>query len=241
MPGGDNLVAAAKLIAIVDPSHRQARRYVHHSTAGLSAGWSRRRRVARNAAVPQRNAASRRGRVTSAAGRNLGELDSSSELRGEGIATKAHDRLALPVAALLLVACALASSAATASSSEAEPISAVAAGGNLLGSCLASPAAPTATTDATIQVTAKTTWGFWLTENARGFAPGEPMLAWLFDPKWEATPSCIASGKATTAGTAHVEAAVWYRATTPGSYKLCLVGVHSGRTACGTVRAAHPK
>ena len=36
MPGRDDLVAAAKLIAIVNPSHRQPRRYVHHSTAGLS-------------------------------------------------------------------------------------------------------------------------------------------------------------------------------------------------------------
>ena len=95
--------------------------------------------------------------------------------------------------------------------------------------------------DASVQVTGKTAWGFWLTENARGFAPGEPMLAWLFDPKWEGTPSCIAAGRATTAGTAHAKAAVWYRATAPGSYKLCLVGVHSGRTACGTVRATPPK
>ena len=177
----------------------------------------------------------------SAAGRNLGELDSPSELRGEGIATKAHDRLVLPAAALLAVAWALAGSAATASSSETRPPSAVAAGGNLLASCLASPAAQEATTDTTIQVTGKTAWGFWLTENARGFAPGEPMLAWMFDPKWEGTPSCIAAGTATTAGTAHAKAAVWYRATAPGSYKLCLVGVHSGRTACGTVRTTPPK
>jgi hypothetical protein len=177
----------------------------------------------------------------SAAGRNLGELDSSSELRGEGTATNAHDHLAVPAAVLLLIACAVAGSAATAASSEARPASAVAAGGNLLASCLASPAAPTATTDATTQVTGKTAWGFWLTENAHGFAPGEPMLAWLFDPKWGRTPSCIAAGTATSAGTAHAAAAVWYRATAPGSYKLCLVGVHTGRTACGTVRATPQK
>jgi len=152
-----------------------------------------------------------------------------------------HDRFALPAAALFVFACALAGSAPTASSSEARPPSVVAAGGNLLASCVASPAAPTATTDATMQVTGKTAWGFWLTENARGFAPREPMLAWLFDPKWEGTPSCIAAGRATTAGTAHTEAAVWYRATAPGSYKLCLVGVHSGRTACGTLGATQPK
>jgi hypothetical protein len=81
----------------------------------------------------------------SAAGRNLGELDSSSEFRGERIATKAHDHLALPAAALFVVVWALAGSAATASSSGARPASVVAAGGNLLASCLASPAAPTPT------------------------------------------------------------------------------------------------
>ena len=177
----------------------------------------------------------------SAAGRNLGEPDSLSELRGEGIATKTHEHLALPAVALFVVAWALAGSAATATSSAARPPSAVTAAGNLLTSCLASPAGQKATTDATVQVTGKTAWGFWLTENARGFAPGEPMLAWLFDPKWQGTPSCIAAGRATTAGTAHAKAAVWYRATAPGSYKLCLVGVHSGRTACGTVRATPPK
>jgi hypothetical protein len=177
----------------------------------------------------------------SAARRNLGQLASSSELREEGIATKTHEHLALPAVALFVVAWALAGSAATASSSETRPPSAVTAAGNLLASCLASPAAPAAATYATVQVTGKTAWGFWLTENARGFAPGEPMLAWLFDPKWHGTPSCIAAGRATTAGTAHARAAVWYRATAPGSYKLCIVGVHSGRTACGTVRATPPK
>ena len=177
----------------------------------------------------------------SAAERNLGELGSSSELREEGIATKTHEHLALPAVALFVVAWALAGSAATASSSGARPPSAVTTAGNLLVTCLTSPAALARTTDETVQVTGKTAWGFWLTENARGFAPGEPMLAWLFDPKWQGKPSCIAAGTATTAGTAHATAAVWYRATHPGSYKLCLVGVHSGRTACGTLRATPPK
>jgi hypothetical protein len=92
-----------------------------------------------------------------------------------------------------------------------------------------------------VHVAGRTAWGFWLADNAHGFDPGEPLLAWLFDPKWERTPSCLAAGKATTAGAAHAEAAVWYRASSQGSYKLCLVGVHSGRTACGTTRATPPK
>jgi hypothetical protein len=180
--------------------------------------------------------------VVSAARRNLVELDSSSELRGEGTATRTYDRPALPAATLFVVAwVALAGSAATASSSGARPPSAVAAGGNLLATCLASLAAPTATTNATVEIWGKTAWGFWLAANAHGFSPSEPLLAWLFDPKWESTPSCIAAGRASTAGAAHAMAAVWYRASSPGSYKLCLVGVHSGRTACGTVRATSPK
>ena len=142
---------------------------------------------------------------------------------------------------MFVVAWALAGSAATASSSEVRLPSAVVTGGNLLASCLASPAAPVPTTKATVQVTGKTAWGFWLNESAHGFVPGEPMLAWLFDPKWEGTPSCIAAGRATRAGTAHAKAAIWYRASPAGSYKLCLVGVHSGRTACNTVQAAPPK
>lgn len=177
----------------------------------------------------------------SAAGRNLGELDRSSELRGEGIATRNHDHLALPAAAVFVIAWALAGSAATPSSSEAKPPSAVAAGGNLLASCQASPVAPAPTTGVAVQVTSQTAWGFWLAGNAHGFSPGEPLLAWLFDPKWKSTPSCIAAGQATITGAAHAEAAVWYRASSPGRYKLCLVGVHSGRTACGTLQATPPK
>jgi hypothetical protein len=140
----------------------------------------------------------------------------------------------------VLVASVLACAAATASS-RTRPPSAAAAGANLLARCLASPAAAAPTADATVHVTGRNTWGFWLADDADGFDPGEPLLAWLFDPKWERTPSCIAAGTANTAGVAHAEAAVWYRASAPGRYKLCLVGVRSGRTACGTVRATSPK
>lgn len=117
---------------------------------------------------------------------------------------------------------------------------------NLLASCLASPAATLPMSSVTVRVAETTAWGFWLVGEARGFSPGEPLLAWVFDPSWS-TPSCLAAGKATITGAARAEAAFWYRASTAGRYALCLVGVGSGRTACGmllvtpSMLSAHPR
>jgi hypothetical protein len=86
-----------------------------------------------------------------------------------------------------------------------------------------------------VRVAQKTAWGFWLEGNAHGFSPGEPVLAWVFDPKWSGTPSCLPAGKAGVTGAARAEAAIWYRAAAGGRYELCLVGVGSGRTACGSL------
>jgi hypothetical protein len=157
--------------------------------------------------------------------------------RREEVIARANDHLALP-AGMAALACAFACSAATASSSGAGPPSGVIAAGNLLASCQASPATPGPTARVTVRVADKNAWGFWLAGNAQGFSPGEPLLAWLFDPRWSSTPSCLAAGKASVTGAAQAKAAVWYRASAAGSYTLCLVGVSSGRTACGTLQWA---
>ncbi|MGZ4314259.1 MAG: hypothetical protein ACXVRS_00350 [Gaiellaceae bacterium] len=152
------------------------------------------------------------------------------------ITTRANDHLALP-AGVAALACAFACSAATASSG-AGPPSGVVAAGNLRASCQASPATPGATARVTVRVADKNAWGFWLAGTAHGYSPGEPLLAWLFDPRWSGTPSCLAAGNASVTGAAHAKAAIWYRASAAGSYTLCLVGVGSGRTACGTLQWA---
>lgn len=152
-----------------------------------------------------------------------------------------YDHLVRSVVVVLVVALAFAGAVATAWSSQARSASAVAANGDLLASCLASPAAAVPIGDVTVRVAVKRAWGFWLAGRARGFSPGEPVLAWLFDPTWDSTPSCLSAGKATLTGAARAEAAVWYRAAAAGSYKLCLVGVVSGRTACGMLPVTLPK
>lgn len=174
--------------------------------------------------------------AVSAAGRNLGRWDSLLERREEGIATRAHDHRVRLGVVVFVVAGVFAVVAATASSPEAMPPPTVAANASLLASCLASPAATDPVSGVTVRVVAaRTGWGFWLAGEAHGFSPGEPLLAWVFDPSWSSTPSCLAAGKATVTGAARARAAFWYRAAAAGRYGLCLVGVGSGRTACGTL------
>ena len=160
-----------------------------------------------------------------------------------------HDRLAPAVVVVFVVAVAVAVVAGGASPLVPEAVTSaptVAPKANLLASCLASPAATLPMSSVTVRVAETTAWGFWLVGEARGFSPGEPLLAWVFDPSWS-TPSCLAAGKATITGAARAEAAFWYRASTAGRYALCLVGVGSGRTACGmllvtpSMLSAHPR
>jgi hypothetical protein len=157
---------------------------------------------------------------------------------GGGVATSTHDRLVPSDVVVFVVAVAFAVFACGASPLVGEAVTpppTVAPNANLLASCLASPAATLPVSSVTVRVAETTAWGFWLVGEARGFSPGEPLLAWVFDPSWS-TPSCLAAGKATRTGAARAGAAFWYRASAPGRYALCLVGVRSGRTACGMLR-----
>lgn len=80
--------------------------------------------------------------------------------------------------------------------------------------------------------TGRTTWGFLLGGSSAGFQPGEPVLTLVFEPRWR-IPACLENANASLAGIAQSDAAVWYRAAVTGPYRLCLVGVGSGRVACG--------
>lgn len=100
--------------------------------------------------------------------------------------------------------------------------------------CLGSPIAAGSTSILRVRETRTTAWGFFLAGSAAGFRPDEAVLIWVFEPSWHA-PYCLESGNATTAGLAGGAAAFWYRASIPGRYTLCLVGVGSGRAACGSL------
>ncbi len=86
----------------------------------------------------------------------------------------------------------------------------------------------------TLHESRTTTWGFFLAGSAGGFRPGEPVLTWVVAPSWPA-PYCLENGNVTPAGRAESATAFWYRASSPGRYRLCLVGVGSGRVACGSL------
>ena len=109
------------------------------------------------------------------------------------ITTRANDHLVRSVVVVLVVALAFAGAVATAWSSQARSPSGVAANGNLRASCQASPATAGATGRVTRAVADKSAWGFWLAGPAHGYSPGEPLLAWLFDPTWNGTPSCLSA------------------------------------------------
>lgn len=77
-------------------------------------------------------------------------------------------------------------------------------------------------------------WGFFLAGSSAGFQPGEPVLTLVFEPRWR-TPACLENANASQGGIAESTAAFWYRAAISGPYRLCLVGVGSGRVACGSL------
>jgi hypothetical protein len=99
--------------------------------------------------------------------------------------------------------------------------------------CLGSPIAASTTSILTVRKTRTTAWGFFLAGRTSGFRPGEPVLTWVTEPSWH-TPYCLENGNATMTGLAQGTAALWYRAAPPGPYRFCLVGVGSGRVACGS-------
>jgi hypothetical protein len=148
-----------------------------------------------------------------------------------------HDRVIRPVLLVVAVA-ALAAGALPSAPAAVRSARTHALNGPLLNRCLATPAASVPASTVTVRMGAKTAWGFWLVAEAHGFSPGEPLLAWVFDPGWS-TPSCLAAGNATVTGTARARVAFWSRASSAGRYAFCLVGISAGRTACGALLLTH--
>jgi hypothetical protein len=99
--------------------------------------------------------------------------------------------------------------------------------------CLGSGIGASPASILTVRRTRTTAWGFFLAGRTSGFRPGEPVLTWVTEPTWR-TSYCLENANATSAGLAEGTAALWYRAAAPGRYRLCLVGVASGRVACGS-------
>ena len=132
---------------------------------------------------------------------------------------------------------------AAAAPSSGSTSASVASDALLRARCLASNGdAASAATRMTLQVTRRTPWGLFLAASSAGFLPDEPVLTLLYDPRWP-TPTCLENANASKTGEAQSEAAVWYRAWSGRGLDLCLVGVRSGRVACGTLaatRRSHP-